>query len=166
MRNMLMVGAASVALLGATQAMAQSAQMSGFVQPVCEVVGLDTALAFASMTAGQEVNDDDINIACNDGDGATLVLRSSEGGMESDDNEDLSIEYTAELTSAGIPELPLSLTTSPGAGVNDEFVSVDVLGSPALAIGGVTAALKVTLNDTAAFAGGYSDTISVEITAL
>lgn len=166
MRNMLMAGAASVALLGATQVMAQSAQMSGFVQPVCEVTGLDTALAFASMTAGQEVNDDDINISCNDGDGATLVLRSSEGGMESDDNEDLSIEYTAVLESPAIPELPLSLTTTTGVGLNDEFASVEVAGSPALAIGGVAAALTVTLNDTAAFAGGYSDTISVEVTAL
>jgi len=58
-------------------------------------------------------------------------------------NEDFSVEYTADLTEA-TSGLGISLTTSPGVGLNDEYEEQTLSGSLALA-GGVTALLEVTI---------------------
>ena len=164
MRNMLMVGAASFALFGATQAMAVDTTMNGAVPEVCEISGLDNFLQFSSMTSGQTVSDNDLIIQCNDADGATVELRSAEGGMEADDDEDFALTYDATLSAPGVVGLPLVLNAPGGPGLNDVFVTSDVDGSLDLA-NGVTAAIEVELTETAVFSGGYSDTLSIEITA-
>ena len=156
--------AASLPLVAVNTSQASDTQLIGTVAAVCEAqVGAALLLDFGiNPIAGDSVTDD-VDIQCNDADGAEVELRSAEGGLESDDNEDFSVEYTATLDEA-TTGIALSLTTSPGVGLNDENVTQNISGSMALA-NGVTAALEVTLNDTPFWAGGYSDTLSVEITA-
>lgn len=143
---------------------ASDTQLIGTVAAVCEAEVNGTLLMdFGIDPQAGDSQNQGVQVRCNDGDGATVELRSAEGGLESDDNEDFSVEYTATLVNAATG-INLSLTTSPGVGLNDEFVDQAIGGSAALA-GGVVAALDVTLNDTPVWAGGYSDTLSVEITA-
>ena len=105
----------------------------------------------------------DFAIQCNDGDGATLRVQSSEGGLESDDNEDLSIEYNATAT---IGATTVVLITDPGVGTNDQFEEESIPGGAALAgAPGLGGNMVVTLLDTPVFAGGYQDTISLNLTA-
>ena len=156
--------AAPAALLAAsaaisTPAFAGNAIVQGFVSPVCEVSIFDEDLYLAdNMSAGDTIGTG-LEFNCNDTDGATVSMTSSEGGLESDDQEDLEIEYVATLT-AGALSLVLD-TGIGGQGNNDETVDgqLPASGTPT---GG---SLVVVLSDTAPWAGGYSDTISVDITA-
>ncbi|MGH1428960.1 MAG: hypothetical protein ACRBEE_13535 [Arenicella sp.] len=157
--------ASSVAAFFSTNALAadNDTHLTGEVKAVCEAKVLkDLDFGQDGITAGAMLNTP-VKIRCNDADGATVKLISSEGGLESDDNEDFSVEYTADLTE-GASGLNISLTTSPGVGLNDEFEEQTLPGSLALA-GGVDADLKVTVNDSPVFAGGYSDTLTVTIAA-
>jgi len=163
MKNLTKIALVSASLFaGVSQA--SDTQLIGTVQAVCEAEVNGTLLMdFGIDPVAGQTQSQGVKIRCNDGDGATVELRSAEGGLESDDNEDFSVEYTATLNNAATG-IALSLTTSPGIGLNDEFVDQNIAGSAALS-GGVIAALDVTLNDTPVWAGGYSDTLSVEITA-
>ncbi|MGB5865219.1 MAG: hypothetical protein WBG95_13080 [Sulfitobacter sp.] len=151
----------AIAIAAPAQAQVGGGKMNGVVAPVCEVSDLFASISFPSMTAGSEINDG-LSLQCNDGDGAEVTLTSSEGGMESDDNEDLEIEYTATLTSAALAA-PLVLDTT-GAFNNDVSASATISGSEALA-NGISGNLNVTLNESAVWAGGYADTITVQLTA-
>lgn len=164
MKNLTKLTVLSASILVGGMAHASDTQLIGTVEAVCEANVQGSLLMDFGIdpVAGDSVSQD-VEIQCNDGDGATVELRSAEGGLESDDNEDFSVEYTATLVE-GSTGINLSLTTSPGVGLNDEFVDQNIAGGLTLA-GGVSAALDVTLNDTPLFSGGYSDTLSVEITA-
>ncbi len=151
----------AIAIAAPAHAQTGGGQMNGVVQPICEVNDLFGSVAFPSMSAGASINDD-VVLQCNDADGAEVSLTSSEGGMESDDNEDLEIEYTATLTSGALAA-PLVLDTT-GAFNNDVSVTATIAGSTALA-SGVVGNLSVVLNETAIWAGGYSDTITIQLTA-
>ena len=155
--------AASVPAL-AFAAPAQAAgggQMNGVVQPVCQVNDLFASISFPSMTTGASISDS-VELECNDADGAEVTLISSEGGLESDDQEDLEIEYTAVLNTPVVSvTLDLPLGTQ---GDNDASATGTAPGSPALAAG-VSGSLDVTLKEDALWAGGYSDTITVQLTA-
>ena len=163
MKNLTKLTLVAVALFTVGNAQAANTQLSGFVAPVCEVTGLASQFDFGAPQAGETLIDVPVFFRCNDGDGAFVELRSSEGGLESDDNEDINYDYTAQVAA---PEagLNLSLTTADGIGPNDQSVTAELGGSAALA-GGVTGGLRVTLNETPVFAGGYSDTLAVDITA-
>lgn len=164
MKNLAKLTVISASMFVAGLAQASDTQLIGTVAAVC-VAKVESSLLmdFGIDPQAGDSQDQDVRIRCNDGDGATVELRSAEGGLESDDNEDFSVEYTATLVEAATG-INLSLTTSPGVGLNDEFVDQAIGGSASLA-GGVVAALEVTLEDTPVWAGGYSDTLSVEITA-
>ena len=151
----------AVAIAAPAHAQTGGGQITGVVPAVCEVDDLFASISFPSMAAGQEINDG-VTLRCNDADGAEVTLISSEGGLESDDNEDLEVEYTATLT-GGTLAAPLVLDTT-GAFNNDVSASATVAGSEALAIG-VSGNLNVTLNESAVWAGGYSDTITIQLTA-
>ena len=156
MRNMLLAAVAAVAI--APAAFANGGQIAGVVTPECEVEDLFATQTFASITAGATITDG-MTLVCNDADGAE-VLRSSEGGLESDDFEDLEIEYVATLDwGTGT----LALDTA-GAFNNDVQASATIPGSMAF-VSGLSADLTIVLSDDAAYAGGYSDTIFVDLLA-
>ncbi len=152
---------AAITVAGATfttQANAGNAVLQGFVSPICEVSIFDEDLYLAdNMSAGDSIGTG-IEFNCNDTDGATVSMTSSEGGLESDDQEDLEVEYVATLTAG---TLNLVLDTGPFQGNNDETVDghLDASGTP------TAGTLNIVLTDTAPWAGGYSDTISIDITA-
>ena len=156
MRNMLLAAVAAVAI--APAAFANGGQIAGVVTPECEVEDLFATQTFASITAGATITDG-MTLVCNDADGAEVV-RSSEGGLESDDFEDLEIEYVATLDwGTGT----LALDTA-GAFNNDVQASATIPGSMAF-VSGLSADLTIVLSDDAAYAGGYSDTIFVDLLA-
>lgn len=163
MKNLIKMSVIAAGMFAFGSAQAANTQLSGFVEAVCEVTGLASNFNFQGGEAGTVLIDIPVGIQCNDGDGAVVELRSSEGGLESDDNEDLNFDYRARVFSPGIG-LDLTLVTPDGVGPNDQSVTADVAGSVALA-GGVNAALGVTLLDDLVFAGGYSDTLALDITA-
>ncbi len=163
-KSLLAASVPALALAAPVQAQVGGGQMNGQVQPVCQVNDLFAAISFDSMTSGASISDN-VNLQCNDADGANITLISSEGGLESDDNEDLEIEYEAVLSSSAIDggsvTLDLPLNTQ---GDNDAAATGTASGSTSLA-SGVSGTLDVTLKETAVWAGGYSDTITVQLTA-
>lgn len=141
-----------------TPAFAGNAIVQGFVSPVCEVAVFDEDLYLAdNMSAGDSIGTG-LEFNCNDTDGATVSMTSSEGGLESDDQEDLEVEYVATLTAGA---LVLVLDTGPAQGNNDIGVDGQLPASGAPTGGN----LNIVLSDTAPWAGGYSDTLSIDITA-
>ncbi|KOE84926.1 hypothetical protein HGG78_15675 [Vibrio aestuarianus] len=163
MKKLTMCAVAVSALFG-TQVNAASLQLTGFIEPVCEITDLSSqALNFGAVTSVQTAQDD-ITVKCNDSDGATITLTSVEGGLESDDNEDYAIPYTAILTPSVSGLAPITLNAPGGPGLNNVSVSESYSGSTSLATG-VSATLSITTTATALWAGGYSDTLTVQITA-
>ena len=163
MKKLLQI-AAPAALLAATVAIstpafAGNAHVSGFVSPVCEVtITFEDMYLADNLVAGFSASTP-VDFNCNDTDGATVSMTTSEGGLESDDQEDLEVEYVATLT-AGSLSLILD-TGANGQGNNDETVDGQLPAS-----GSVTAgSLDIVLSDTAPWAGGYSDTISIDVVA-
>ena len=164
MRKLFLAGVASFALsLSATSAMSADTQLSGFVTPVCEVEVAELLLDWGVDPVSGDIVVSDVDVQCNDIDGATVQLRSAEGGLESDDFEDFNVNYTATLVEAATG-INLTLATVGGAGPNDQTAEQVVPGSADLRDGQI-AELTVELNGTPTWAGGYSDTLSVEITA-
>lgn len=156
----LILATVPVALFAASAApaLAGNAVVQGFVSPVCEVSIFDEDLYLGdNMTAGTMIGTP-LTFNCNDTDGATVSMTSSEGGLESDDQEDLEVEYVATL-SAGA--LTLVLDTGPFQGNNDETVDGQLPASGTPTVG----SLDIVLTDSAPWAGGYSDTISIDIVA-
>ncbi|MGB1236727.1 MAG: hypothetical protein ACPG4U_00875 [Pseudomonadales bacterium] len=162
--NKLLIAIASTTLLATGSVFAGEAHMGGTITEVCKVEGLDTSLTFPSMSVGSTVVDNDVTLTCNDGDGAEITLTSSEGGMESDDVEDYNVNYEATLTHGlGAPLVLVADGIAGNAGINDTSNSQQLNGSTALASGQL-ATLSVELTEQAVWAGGYSDTLSLDIT--
>lgn len=162
MKKLLSVAAPAAILAAAaafsTPAFAGNAIVQGFVSPVCEVSIFDEDLYLAdNMSAGDTIGTG-MEFNCNDTDGATVSMTSSEGGLESDDQEDLEVEYVATLTAGA---LSLVLDTGPLQGNNDVTVDGQLAASGTPTAGNLT----VVLTDSAPWAGGYSDTISIDVTA-
>ena len=164
MRKLFLAGVASLALsVSATSAMSADTPLAGFVTPVCEVDISSLLLDFGVDPVSGDTTGSDVDVQCNDIDGATIQLRSAEGGLESDDFEDFNVNYTASLVEAA-SGINLTLVTVGGVGPNDQTAEQVVPGSVELRDGQI-AELTVELNGTPTWAGGYSDTLSVEITA-
>ncbi|MCG8594495.1 MAG: hypothetical protein MI785_09020 [Kiloniellales bacterium] len=164
MRKLFMAGVASFALsLSATSVMSADTQLTGFVTPVCEVEIADLLLDWGVDPVSGDKVAADVDVQCNDIDGATIALRSAEGGLESDDFEDYNVNYKAKLFEASTG-IDLTLLTVGGAGPNDQTAEQVVSGGVELRDGQI-AELTVVLKGTPTWAGGYSDTLSVEITA-
>ena len=142
----------------AAPALAGNAIVQGFVSPVCEVsIAIEDLYLGDQMTAGTSIGTD-VTFNCNDTDGATVSMTTSEGGLESDDQEDLEVEYVATLTAGA---LLLVLDTGPVQGNNDKTVDGILPASGVPTVG----SLDIVLTDSAPWAGGYSDTISIDIVA-
>ncbi|MBM6549905.1 hypothetical protein [Marinomonas ostreistagni] len=162
----LTLSAAVVAAMFGTQAYAApgDVQLTGYVSPVCEVTGLSTQLFdFGDVSTMQNLTVSGLNMKCNDADGATVTLTSSEGGLESDDNEDFALTYDATFTpGGGLPAFTLSAPGGPGQ--NDVSATQAYSGSELLAAG-VSASIDVATTEVSPWAGGYSDTLTVNITS-
>ena len=164
MKKLIKLSAASAVIIAAgaafSTAQADDVHIIGDVNPFCELSiepGFDEEMDFETPIAGDSLDLGWV-YRCNDFDGATVRMTSTEGGLESDDNEDLEIEYVATLSLGGFS---LALDTGVSTNVNDVEVEGDISGSNAPLVGN----LNVTLSDTAPFAGGYSDTLQVDIEA-
>ena len=155
--------AIAVSGLFAAQANAGDVQLAGYVPAVCEVTGLNTQLLdFGSVATANQTVTYGLNIQCNDGDGATITMTSAEGGLESDDVEDYAIAYDAVLSPAGLTDL--TLNAPGGIGTNGTSNSASYGGSGLLATG-ISATLDIETQGAAPWSGGYSDTLTVQISA-
>lgn len=156
------LAAMSIATLFVGSASAVDIDLSGNIATVCTVSASTTAIT--SLTGGTISG---IDMRCNDYDGASISMTSSEGGLQGIDSEDLVIKYKATLTPSGLAPLVLDLTTNnPGNGTNDVTVSQSYSGTSLL--NGTTASLSIVTNSatTSAWAGGYYDKLSIQISAL
>ncbi|ENC6710298.1 hypothetical protein ABKY54_004914 [Vibrio harveyi] len=163
MKKLTICAAAVTAIFGSqVHAGPGDVQLVGYVSPVCEVSGLATQLLdFGDVTQEQTVSID-LDMKCNDVDGATVSLTSSEGGLESDDDEDFALTYTATFAPTGLPSFDLNAPGGPG--LNDVSSELSYPGSLGLA-SGVDATLTVQTTEVATWAGGYSDTLTVNVTS-
>ncbi|MEZ8137454.1 hypothetical protein ACED34_18275, partial [Vibrio splendidus] len=117
---------------------------------------------FGNVSQIQNLSVSGLNMKCNDVDGATVTLTSAEGGLESDDSEDYALTYDATFNPSGLA--PFTLNAPGGPGLNDVSVSNSYGGSGALATG-VAASIDIVTTETSPWAGGYSDTLTVNITS-
>jgi len=153
--------AASAAALLSPAAFAQQAGgvISGHVDPICAVTDAFDDQQFPSMNQGA-FQDDGFTVTCNDADGVRLQIISTENGMENDDNEDQVVNYEAELTIAGFN----GTAQTDGPGGNDKVLFDEDFTFGDLS-GGASGTFGLTLLNTGLWAGGYQDTIQIQITA-
>ena len=168
MKKLMGVTAVAVVLTAPAFAQTGGTQLTGQVQAICSVTDPLLDMEFASMTSSSSVSDN-FSIQCNDADGATMKLQSSEGGLENDDNEDQVIHYVATISGTDFGGLTLdtaalSGTTQAANGANDIFVTATAGGSTSLA-SGQSGFLNVSHSGGAVWAGGYSDTLTLQLTA-
>lgn len=159
----------AVASLLAVPAFAQgSGQITGFVQPICEVQDLFGQQAFDKLEIDETV-EDNFTILCNDEDGPTLQLTSAGGGLRADDDIGFDgtsiIRYTAAVSVPDVPAFDLSLTTNGTPNASVSGTSSDAAAALLAAPGGVEGTVLVTLREDAIWAGGYSDTIQLDVIA-
>ncbi|GAP76208.1 hypothetical protein W04_2755 [Pseudoalteromonas sp. SW0106-04] len=153
-----LISAAIALTLSATAHASSSLNLNGQVDSVCTVSNLTNSQTFSSLSSGATAMSD-VTLLCNDADGATVSLTSAEGNLQNTDNENRGIDYKASLT-AGAVALELMADT----GENEKRVSVDVDGSEELARG-VNGQIQLELLEDALYAGTYSDTLQIAITA-
>jgi len=158
--------AAAVTVVLSCQANADpgNVQLVGFVSPVCEIYGLGSQLLdFESVVTQGKTVSTKIGMKCNDVDGATVEMVSSEGGLESDDDEDFALTYDATFApGGGLPSFTLNAPGGPGQ--NDVSADYSYSGSNLLA-SGILGVLKVKTTEGSPWAGGYSDTLTVNISS-
>lgn len=153
--------AAPAAIIAATAAIstpsfAGNAQLSGFIDEVCEVEIVSPDLYLATNVVSGATISTGVDFTCNDHDGATVTLTSTEGGLESDDDEDFEVEYVATLTAG-----PMSIVLDTGVSTNVN----DISETGQLPNSSPNGSLDVVLSASAPWAGGYSDTIQIDIAA-
>jgi len=147
---------AIIAVLAAVPASAGNTHLSGFIDEVCEATVVDNDLWLSGNVVAGAMIDTDVTFDCNDHDGATVTLTSTEGGLESDDDEDLEVEYVATLTAG-----PMTIVLDTGLTTNVN----DISESGQLPNSSPDGNLSIVLSGSAPWAGGYSDTIQVDIAA-
>ncbi len=139
-------------------------QLRALNPSVCEISSNQLLLDLQNPST-QQTATANLTMKCNDFNGAKVTMVSSQGGLEADDGipDDYSLSYKATFTPTGLPAL--EFTTPGGNGTNNlESNAMSYPGSLDLA-SGIAAVLEVTNIDTAPWAGGYSDTITMNITA-
>ncbi|MDI4667598.1 hypothetical protein MKZ42_07825 [Pseudoalteromonas shioyasakiensis] len=154
-----LIALSAIAMLSSGAALAENINISGSVASVCEVSNLDTSTYFPSIAKDQTTTLD-FELQCNDSDGATLKLTTSEGHLQNADDEDDGVGYTAALTAA-----PFAFTLIADDGDNDESAEQSQPGSAALAVGGIPGTIVLTITEDPIFSGTYSDTLMLTVTA-
>ncbi len=166
MKKLTLYAATVTALFGAqVQAAPGDVKLIGSVAPICELTGISTQhMDFGDVSTQQTVTIDQLQMKCNDIDGATVTLTSAEGGLESDDNEDYALKYDATFTPDDLAYTAFTLSTQGGPGDNDVSAMKSYGGSAELA-GGFGATLEIVTQENSLWSGGYSDTITINITS-
>ncbi len=167
MRNMLMVGAASFALLGASQAMAQSApnasDMSITVAATCTATGVDDiTLSVANVAAANSLANqtDAFTLICDDPNGANLTLTSSNVGLQNDQLATEKVGYQAQVTGTGITTATLNTPTAASVLV-PQTANADLANNA----NNDNATLTVDIG-TFTFSGVYTDTLTIDIAGI
>ncbi len=166
MKKLTLYAATVTALFGAqVQAAPGDVKLVGSVSPICELTGISTQhMDFGDVSTQQTVTIDQLQMKCNDVDGATVTLTSAEGGLESDDNEDYALKYDAIFKPDHPDYTSFTLNAPGGPGENDVSASKIYGGSRDLAVG-IRASLEINTTQSSPWAGGYSDTITINITS-
>ena len=175
MRAFLALGAASITLFGAVQAMAAESTVTYDIGATCELGGIIDIDISAPITATHPVNTRSIpiSIICDDPGGATLTLTTANGGVQHTLDPSITVNYLAAMSVPQSDNIWVGgdfpfLTTDGTAGATDTTI---VPASANLAAGvGVpsdgssTARLIVQFLEFFPFSGTYTDTVSVNIT--
>lgn len=149
----------AIASLTSGAALAEDLNLGAVVESVCEVSNINTTQFFQTLSSGATKNVG-FDLQCNDADGATMSLTTSEGHLQNSDHEDRGVGYTAKLT-AGTFDFTLKAID----GYNDRVESQSQPGSPELAAGGVAGNILLTITENPTYAGNYADTLKLAITA-
>lgn len=158
MKKLLVLSA--IATLTSGAALASDIAVNGSVPSVCEVTSMDTSSVSFSELAVGETSNLGFSMTCNDYDGATVSLTSSEGHMQTVDGLDATgVGYTAALTAS-----PYSFTLNATTGSDDLTASQSETGSATLA-GGISGNILMTVTQTPTFSGNYTDQLKLSITA-
>lgn len=154
---------AMTTLFSAGIAQAGDVKLNGHVKPVCEIRGLTSSIVdFGDVSVIEQTGSvPNLTFQCNDYDGAKVTMISAEGGLESDDAEDLSLSYEAVLTIGN----DIKTFNAPGGyNTNNHTETYTLSGSPDLAAG-MAGKIDLKTTEAAMWSGGYSDTLTVAITA-
>ncbi|ATC85828.1 MULTISPECIES: hypothetical protein [Pseudoalteromonas] len=149
----------AIATLTSGAAFAENLNVGGAVSSVCAVSNINTTQFFQTLTNGATKNVG-FDLQCNDADGATMSLTTSEGHLQNADQENQGVGYTAMLTADAF-----NFTLSAENGQNDQTESQSQPGSSTLAAGGVTGNILLTVTQEPVYAGTYADTLMLAITA-
>jgi hypothetical protein len=149
----------AIAALSSGSVLADSINVGGAVQSVCEISNAGTVMYFPNLSNG---DDSVINfeLQCNDVDGATLSLTTAEGHLQNADDEDQGVGYTADLNAG-----PFSFSLVANDGLNDQSADQSQVGTPAMAAGGVAGTILITVTEEPVWSGTYADTLTLGITA-
>lgn len=151
----------AIATLSSGVALAGNLDVGGSVPSVCEVSTSATSVHFSQLTQGATFQLPITSLKCNDYDGATVTLTSSEGHMQTVDGQDgTGVGYTAQFK-AGPYDFTLNATT----GADDLNESQSKNGSAALAAGYNSGNIFMKVTQTPTFAGNYTDQLMLSITA-
>ncbi|WP_421855012.1 hypothetical protein [Marinomonas sp.] len=151
----------AIATLSSGAALASNLDVGGSVPSVCEVTTSGSSAHFAKLEMGEKYQLPITSLRCNDYDGATVTLTSSEGHMQTVDGKDATgVGYTAQFK-AGPYDFTLNATT----GADDIHASQSKNGSAALAAGYNSGNIFMTVTQTPTFAGNYTDQLMLTITA-
>lgn len=158
MKKLLVLSA--IATLTSGVAFASDVAVGSHVPSVCKVMpGSASAVNFPILADGEQ-SSFDFRVKCNDYDGATLTLTSSEGHMQTVDGLDATgVGYTAALSAA-----PFNFILNATTGHDDLSESQTVGGSIALA-GGVPGSVLLTVVGNPTYSGFYTDQLSLTVTA-
>jgi len=149
----------AIVTLSSGAVFAENVAVSGTVPSICEVKTANTSVLFTSL-AKDQVSNVDFTVKCNDPDGATVSLTSSEGHMQTVDGQDgTGIGYKAELKAS-----PYDFTLTALSGANDQVASQSQPGSSTLAAG-ISGKIKLTVLQDAIYSGNYTDQLMLSITA-
>ncbi|MDC9519774.1 hypothetical protein PSH55_01380 [Pseudoalteromonas sp. Angola-31] len=157
MKKLIVISA--IAALSSGSALADNLNVGGAVASVCEVSNIATNHYFPTLAMG-DTTSVNFDLKCNDVDGATLTLTTSEGHLQNADHEDRGIGYTARLT-AGAYDFTLTADN----GINDQSVSQSNGGNNTLATSGVAGMIDLEVIETPVYAGTYADTLMLTVTA-
>ena len=149
----------AIASLTSGAALAENLNIGGVVESVCGVSNINTTQFFQTLSRGATKNVG-FDLQCNDADGATMSLTTSEGHLQNADHEDHGVGYTAKLTAGAF-----DFTLKAQDGNNDKSESQSQPGSTYLAAGGVAGNILITVTENPTYAGNYADTLKLAITA-
>ena len=167
MRNLLILGAASIALLSASQAMAADSVISYDIQSTCEVSLLQPSVersvtSLANATGGNQGSG--FQLVCDDPNGATLTLTTTNGGLQNSDDPSILLNYSVEAIGGpawDIAQTFLTTDGTPGGSVSQTLAANEDLANR-VGIGNMI--FRVYWPSSFPLAGAYTDTVSVNVT--